>query len=1070
MLSCCMALLLVTGRMAYAQQKITVKGKVTDAQSHTPIPGVSIMDGTTKKGIGVTDPNGNYTLTVDQNALLLFRFIGYDDKSMKVTKAEMNLTMQPADKYLKEAVIVGYQTRTKETVTGSVTVISGKDLQNVPVSNLEQLLQGKVAGMNIQNNTGAPGFGGTVSIRGISQLNITGSGDEAYLASSNPLLVIDNVPVDYDGGIDQSMLQPGAATGPLALIPPEDIESIEVFKDAQAASLYGSRGANGVIVITTKRGNSNVPIISTNNSVFVNFPPPLRPVWGGSKERDFRVFTILNYTRSDAEARNYLDNAQFITDSLNGFYNNSTDWQGLFYQRTVNTNNNLMISGGNAKMNYKANLAYQMNQGVIKNTGFNKYSLNMQLNFQPNTRLRVNGQLFGALGQKQRGNGGGLTGNGAGNAFSSSLLPGPSHFLDFPELRAYLNNLDDNNTVNLRSYVSLDYELIHGLRLTSATSYDYYTDTRDRFNQAFSNNNQTIIYGYVGRRGELNSRNGFSYNFNSNAGNVEKGHNVLVSLFTETNILENEQHVREMRNGPSDFYWGPRGYSPRFYPGNPWNDASSKNTNGTSASSIYHALSWAAFVSYNFRTRYTIDISYRADGNSSSGTASRYAINPSVGVRWNFSKEKWISRFNFLDYGSFRASYGVNSRPASTRVNSLGLYQVYPDYNNMPAIGPDFSIMPNPSLESEKAYQFNFGSDMSFFKGRLSFNYDTYYKKTYNILSDQYLTDVTGYGTVQVNGGSIVNYGHELAITVRPIASVKPQGLQWTLTANGALNRSTLVSLAGGMQQYRKADGAPFYLDFAQKVGRNPTSNYIFQTQGIYQRDEDVPVDPIRGVRYKSGRGNGTQYFRAGDPIWRDVNGDYFLDERDDNVISGNPEPSATGGISNTWSYKNFSLNIFCSYTLHRSVMNTAMTARLLRLTQPYNIDYSGDPGGTINIYDLSLLNYWQHPGDNAQYPNIYQVYRNGEIKPFRMGQTLFQEDGSYFKINQITLGYNFRDFGFMRRAKVRTLRMYATLFNVAIFSKYSGPNPELVTQLGRDNINGYPTARSFTAGISAEF
>ncbi len=393
---------------------------------------MSIVDADLKKAIAVTDPNGNYSVTIEMNKTLLFRFIGYDDKSVKVTKAELNLQMATAEKFLKESVVIGYQTRKKETVTGAVSIIDKKDIQDVPVTNLEQLLQGKVAGMNIQNLTGAPGFGGSIAIRGISQLTVSGSGDEAFLSSSNPLLVIDNVPIDYDGGLDQSMLQPGAATGPLSMLPPEDIESIEVFKDAQAASLYGSRGANGVIVITTRRGNSAVPIINLNNAVFLNTPPQLRPVWGGNLEREFRKYTILNHSEYDFLAKGQFGGAIFLTDSLNGFFNNSTDWQGLFYQNTVNSNHNLQISGGNPKMNYKANLGYQMAQGIIKNTGFNRYTANLQLNLQPNERLRISGQLYAGLGQKQRGNGGGLTGNGAGDAFSSSLLPGPSHFLDFP--------------------------------------------------------------------------------------------------------------------------------------------------------------------------------------------------------------------------------------------------------------------------------------------------------------------------------------------------------------------------------------------------------------------------------------------------------------------------------------------------------------------------------------------------------------------------------------------------------------------------------------------------------------
>lgn len=1066
----CMIVLLFAGVTARAQQRITVKGRVTDAQSHAGIPGVSIVDADLKKGIAVTDPNGNYSVTIEMNKTLLFRFIGYEDKAIKVTKAELNLQMAPAEKFLKESVIVGYQKRTKETVTGAVSMVSHKDIQDVPVTNLEQLLQGKVAGMNIQNISGAPGFGGTINIRGISQLNVTGSGDEAFLSSSNPLLVIDNVPVEYDGGIDQSMLQPGAATGPLSLLPPEDIESIEIFKDAQAASLYGSRGANGVIVITTRRGNSPVPIINFNNSVFMNTPPQLRPVWGGQLERDFRTYTILNYSEYDFLAKLQFANAQFITDSLNGFYNNSTDWQGLFYQKTFNSNHNLQISGGNAKMNYKANMGYQMYQGVIKNTGFNRYTANLQLNLQPNERLRISGQLFAALGQKQRGNGGGLTGNGAGSAFSSSLLPGPSHFLDFPELRAYIENVDDNNTMNIRSYLSVDYELLKGLRLTSATSYDYTTDTRDRFNQAFSNNNQTMVYGYISRRGELNTRNGLAYNFTTNPANSEMAHNLLVTAFTEANIKELETHVRDLRNGPSDYYWGPRGYSPRFYPGNPWNNADGWNTNGTLNSATYHALSFAGVISYNFRTKYNVDFSYRADGNSASGTKSRYAINPSVGVRYNFTKEPVFKEMNFIDYGSVRGSYGINSRPASTRVNSLGYYSIYSDYNNMPAIGPDWGKMPNPFLQSEKAYQYNFGFEMSLFKGRVSVTYDTYFKESYNILQDQRLSDITGYNDIQVNGGAIVNYGHEFVLGLRPFVSSKAGGFQWNLNFNGAIARSVLTKLPAGLQMARFDDGGPFYIDLARKVGRNPFSNYIYQTEGIYQNNTDVPVDPIRGVRYKTGRGNGVTYFQAGDPRWKDVNGDYFLDDRDDNVLSGNPEPMVTGGISSTWSYKNFSLNVFASYLLKRTILNTAMTSRLMKLTQPANTEYTGPGGGSVNIYDLDLIDYWQKSGDMSKYPNIYYVWRNGQIQPFRADQTLWEEDGSYFKLNQVTLAYTFRDFNFMKRLKLRSLRAYATAFNVAIFSPYSGPNPENVSQLGRDNINGYPSARTYTAGFTAEF
>jgi len=1062
--------LLLCSSKAFAQQNITVKGRIQDAISREGLPGVTIIDVQAKKGLGLTDVQGNFSFTIQEGKTVQFRFVGYKDQTLKVTKPTLNLFLSPENRSLKEAVVVGYQKRTKETVSGSVAVISGRDLQDVPVSSVQELLQGKVAGLNIQNNTGAPGFRGTVSIRGISQLNITGTGDQTYLATNNPLLVIDNVPVDYDGGFSQSMLQPGAATGPLALIPPDDIQSIEIMKDAQATSLYGSRGANGVIVITTKRGNSPTPVIDVNSSVFINLAPQLRPTWGGALERQYRLNSILYHSRNIQEARDRLEAAQFLTDSLNSFYNNSTNWQGLFYQTTINTQNNVQISGGNPKLNYKANMAYQRNQGVIKNTGFDKYSLNMQLNIQPSPKLRISTQLFGALGQKQRGNGGGLTGNGAGNAFTSSLLPGPSQFVGNPQFDGYENNMDDNNTINLRGFVDMDYEIFHNIRVNSITSYDYYTDTRDRFNQAFANNNQTLLYGFVGRHDELNTRNGINYNFSSDPANVERGHNLYASVFSEVNIKTDNQHIRDVRNGPSDYFWGPRGYSPRFYPGNPWNDGGNTNDNGTSVSYLYHALSWAGFVSYNFRTKYSIDLSYRLDGNSSAGINNPYTKNPAIGLRWNFGKENLMRRFNWLDYGSVRVTYGSNSRAAATLPNFLGIYQVYNNYNNSPAIAPNFDVMANQSLEPEKSNQFNFGVDLGLFKGRLEFIYDTYFKKSFNLIRDLYLPDVTGFNRVQVNGASVVNYGHELTITARPISSPIQQNFQWMISVNGAYNRGVLTQLPGGVQFYRQAQGAPYYEELALKVGRNPISNYLYETQGIYANTSNVPVDPVRGVRYKSFRGNGTQYFQGGDPRWLDVNGDYALDDADDNVITGNPDPLITGGITNTFSYRNFALNIFCSYLIKRSIMNNAMAARLYRAQYPDATYITGTAEGPVNYYDLSKINYWKNPGDNAQYPAVGDIFHGQDVIPNRLDQTLFQEDGSYFKLNQVTLSYSFRNQEFMRRLKIRMLRTYFTAYNVAIFSPYSGPNPETVTSLGRDDINGYPSATSFALGFAVQF
>ena len=1066
-----LSLLLAVG--AYGQL-ITAEGRVTDANSHDPLPGVSIINMTTKKGIGLTDGAGHFSVKVAEGTTIGFHFIGYNDYNIPAAAGPLDIALKPSATSLKEAVIVGYQERVKETVTGSVAVIPGEDLQNVPVSDVTELLQGKVPGLNVQNVTGAPGFRGSVSIRGISNLNINGSGDQTYLESSSPLLIIDNVPVDYDGGINQSMLQPGAATGPLALIPPNDIESIEVLKDAQATSLYGSRGANGVIIITTKKGNSKVPVIDINGSAFMNFAPALRPTWGGQLERHFRINSILNTSYSLAEARQQLAGAQFLTDSLNPFYNQATDWQSLFYQTTTNVNSNVQVSGGDRTLNYKANLGYQLNQGVIKNTGFNRYSLNLQLNIQPNTRLRVSGAVFAALGQKQRGNGGGLTGNGAGNAFTSSLLPGPAHFIDIPEYSGYENNIDNNNTVNIRSYVNVDYELFHNFRINSSTSYDYYTDTRDFFKQAFTNDDKTEIYGFTSHRDQLDTRNGLNYNFSSDPTSVENGHNLLVSVFNEVNTRSNLDHIRDMRNGPSDAYWGPRGYSPRFYKGNFWYRPEEINDNGTQISSKFHAVSWAGIISYNYKTKYNIDLSYRLDGSSQAGVNNPYTENPSVGFRWNFGKENVMKELNWLDYGSIRLTYGFNSRSAANIANSLGTYQSFSPYNNIPAIVPNFDLMPNPSIQAEKSYQYNFGLDLSLFKGRLQLTYDTYFKKTFNLLRDMYLPDMTGYARVQINGAAIANFGHEFILTGHPIQHANQQAFQWTISVNGAINHGILTQLPDGLQQYRYQQGQPYWQSLILKVGRTPISNYLYHTSGIYQSTDDVPVDPIRGIRYKAFAGNGLQYLQAGDPIWTDVNGNYALEGDNDYLVTGNPaDPVVTGGMMNTFSFKGFTLNVFCSYLLDRSIVSNALSARVRRLQFPWELDHplGHTTPGPVNIYDLDKLNYWRGPGDvDAETPAVADIYHGHLVDPNRTDQDLWQQDGSYFKINQITLSYRFPQLPFMKRWGMRFLNVYCTLYNVGIFSPFDGPNPETVTNLGKDDINGYPAAKSFTIGFNTQF
>jgi len=332
--------------VANAQSK-NVSGKVIEKKSKFGIPGASISTGEPLKTIGTTGKNGEFNVSVNVGSILVFKYIGYKDvvEQVTATTSDLVINLDEETNIMKEHVVVGYQQKTRETMTGSSVIISGKDIQNAPVGNVMELLQGRVAGLNIQNNVGSPGMRGSTVIRGISNVNVSGSGDNAFLTPTAPLFVIDGVPIDDNVNYQYGFEQSGPGVSPLSLIPTEDIEQIEVLKDAQATSLYGSKGAYGVILITTKRGKSKVPIISYTSNFYVSTPPTLRNVVGGKEERLMRINQIMQYDTSYYHGKNMVNETVFLSDSLNAYYNNATDWQSYFYRTTFNQTHNLNVAG-----------------------------------------------------------------------------------------------------------------------------------------------------------------------------------------------------------------------------------------------------------------------------------------------------------------------------------------------------------------------------------------------------------------------------------------------------------------------------------------------------------------------------------------------------------------------------------------------------------------------------------------------------------------------------------------------------------------------------------------------------
>ncbi|MET4080945.1 TonB-linked SusC/RagA family outer membrane protein [Pedobacter sp. UYP30] len=1024
---------------AFAQTNVTVKGTVVDKESRQGIPGVTVTVGSTKKTLTATNNNGQFTVTVPVGTVLSFAYIGFNAQTAKVTAntTSLNIVLGEDKKDLKEVVIIAYQKRTKETQAGSVSIITADDIKDIPVSSPEQLLQGKVPGLNVQVNTGAPGFRGSVQVRGLSSLSISGNGNESFLQPTSPLYIIDGVPLDADKAAEFGFQTQGPGVSPLSLIPPEDIATIQILKDAQATSLYGSRGAYGVIIITTKRGNSKVPRVRYTGNSFVKTPPKLRETLGGDSERTLKINQIIGNALSPDDIRR-IGFTPFLADSLNAYYNNSTDWQSIFFQTTYNQTHNLALDGGNEKFNYKANLGYYGEKGVIKNTGFNRYNLSMNTEFKPNDKFRFFGSIYASVGKQNKGSGVGLLQSGvADNGQVSTLLPPPSFYQATGAVLSALQTANDNSSRNIRANVDARYEFIPGLAFQSAASYDYTSDAETTFTPAAANGQFAQIYDFTGRTFQLYNRNGITY-----SKTFGEKHNLFINTFNEIYKQGAQNGISLQKRTPNDQIQGPFGFD-------------GYNSRGGGVLSNFRnatIASFAAGISYNYDTKYVLEGSYRLDGTSSSGLDNPYSKNPSIGLRWNFNKEKWLENETWLSFGSLRATWGQNIVPTGNLESIYGRYNLNGNFNNTPTIGIDYHQVPNPNLKPTTTTQYNFGLDLGLFKSKLTLAFDTYFKRVNNLLFDRNLSNVSGFDILSSNDLGIANYGYELIVTGKVFDS-KNFGVD--LSANGAINRDVLLKLPAEYNgQYIKFDNSKYRQHNVYRVGRNTLSNFLFVNQGVYPTDAAVPTDPITGKRYQSNNA----FFLGGDPNIKDVNGDYVLDNND-YEISGNSQPLVTGGVSTNIRYKNWGLNMYASFTAARTILNDALADRIAIVQDPYSLKA---------YVPLGDLNIWKAPGDVAKYPNPYDYRRFGQIQPVRPDQTLWAEPGGYFKLSNVTLSYRFSKEA-VGRYGLNSLRIYGSTDNLISFSKYSGPNPENVTALGRDVSTGYPVPRTYNIGINIE-
>lgn len=1052
-----MFLLVCLGLKDAMGQRFELRGKVFDDKTQKPVQSVSISVG--NRGTS-TDLLGQFKILVDPMEPLTFSHVDYKEQVYKLGKDENDIVVylqtDEAKGSMNDVVVVGFARKSKLLSTGASAIITADDIKDVPAANVADLLQGKVAGVNIQTTSGMPGARSSIFQRGLSTIEVSGQGNDAFLASTQPLMIIDGVPIDPNTDYEYGFATAGTGVNPLTLIPAEDIEEIQILKDAAATAVYGSRGAYGVWIINTKKGRSGKPEINYVTNFFLSTVPKLREIYGGRIERAIKVDQIINHNYYDSPDYGWamVNLNLFLSDSLNPYFNNSTNWQSYFFGNSFNQNHNLSVKGGDPTFNYKINLGYYDEDGIIKNTGMSRYSVGMNTIFEPRSKkIKLMANVNATNQVRNNGSGVGLLQTGvATSGMASTNLPPPDIYTENSGALAAFSIEEDNKSSTILSAIQFDFQILKSLRFHTEGSHYYSHSNSNTFYPSWLNsgsiyylptgNNPQSQYNTFSRIGnDYYNRNVLTFTKDFNEGK----HYVMAYGFSDLTVNTIRSNALLLYGAPNDNISGPIGY----------NLANSRfGTNGVPLNK--RIFGYGGSFSYAFMQKYVVDLNYRIDGTSTNGPLSGWRHNPSIGVKWNVHKEAFMEAFsNWLDYSWFRASWGRSIVPQGNVFNIYGTYYPGSTYMGRPSVMIDFGSAPNAYFLPNTSVTWNFGYEGSFFKGKFSIEYDAYYSTRENIARAMPIVRESGYSEKPTNEVSMVNYGHELSLRFKPVQN---EHFTWNLTLNGAYNKNILTHLPSDVRQLivsRATDPNVPDLPVLYRLGRNALSNYLYNTKGVYSTYEDVPVDPLTGLRQQI---NG-RYLQEGDPIFADLNGDYVINAYD-LVAVGDPQPKLTGGFINNFTYKNWSLAVNASYTFLRDVLNTPLAKRF---------QYFYNPESSGALPPIDEYDYWKQPGDDARYPNPFTYQQNRAIGSYRYNQTLFMEDGSYFKFNSVTLGYAF-DKALISRIKLKSARIYFTGQNMLVISNYSGPNPENVSDLGRDHPDGYPSPRKYSLGLNVTF
>lgn len=1002
-------LLIIPGGVA-AQQK-TIIGKVIDAVAKTPLLGVTVkLDD--KNGTTVTtDKQGGFVLdngTIGQS--LTFSFLGYSSQTIKIdTRTTYTIALAPVSNVMEETVVVGYGRQKKRNLTGAIVSVGAAEIEKTTLQDPISILQGRAAGVQVSSNSGAPGGEMSIRVRGSSSLN----------SGNNPLFVVDGIPLESNS-ISSLNGTENSGLNPMADINPSDIASIEVLKDAASTAIYGSRAANGVVMITTKRGSAGKPEVILNANAGVS-----------SLTRKLSVLNARQYREAVLDSYRGMtvpeDPFYTIIDSLNPMNNGDVDWQDELMRTAKQYKLDLSVRGGNEGTKYAWSSSYLDQDGVILNSNYKRFTSRLNVDFTISDRVRIGQSISYTNAVNNRTN---AAGSGNLSIIRSLLIRPPNMSMYLPDgsLNGYMigqrnpvgmalfsTNLNKSNRIIGSQYLEID--IYKDLKFRSNVNLDYIAMKEDEFMPSI-----------------LDYREGYNSGAVRSSGNLTWGNE---SYFTYTKNVADKHHIGAVF-GMSFQKWryDRTGLNGEYFPSDDirtLNGASVISNQGVNVASEHAMLSYFGRVTYDYESKYLLEFNLRTDGSSRFGRDRRFGFFPSASAGWRFVEEEGIKNLGWLSDGKLRFSLGSTGNEAIGDYTSRGEFTLGTNYLDFSGAAP--TVMPNPSLTWETTHQYNLGLELGFFKNRILFSTDAYLKKTKDLLYNVPTPGTSGFEYITQNIGSIENRGLEFSLQTRNLEGA----FRWSTNVNISLNRNKVTSLPENLLTNGHIQNGNFHI---LKEGLPIGVFYGWNFLGVYARDEDNTNKLTNGA-------NGA-VFVGGDPIWKDVNNDKIIDQNDREII-GYAEPKYFGGISNDFSYKNFHLNVFFQYAVGNQIYN--------------ELNHQRNSIVRYNNLSTDALNRWREQGDQTDFPRLI---RDDPKQSDSRVQSRWVEDGSYLKLKNVNLRYSF-DSALSKRIGLRKLDAFVTATNLVTWTKYTGFDPDVNSysglRVGLDE-GSYPQSRTFTFGL----